>query len=328
MTPLVFISYRRQDGTADANALRMRVEAELGPGTVFLDTVSIDTGRVWPDAIRAALDTVDVVLVVISPTTLLKTDEYGRRLIDMETDWVRREVALALESQKRVVPVLVGGAKLPPASVLPASLQTLPDRQACVLRNERWDQDVGVMVEDVRQTLLTLNRFPAARRADPMVPSEQPQIRTAVPAPVVNPSRSQGALKLGFLASVAALLLFAVVRVGITLRPDRRLDAPAAGNYTCRVGGRPMTTCRIVASGGSTQLQFEAPTAGSRESLAFRGPLTCVAGTCSGMLQRALENEEPTPAGRVSLSRATNGSWSGEWIENEHATEFALSPQR
>jgi hypothetical protein len=41
-----------------------------------------------------------------------------------------------------------------------------------------------------------------------------------------------------------------------------------------------------------------------------------------------LENEEPTPAGRVSLSRATNGSWSGEWIENEHAIEFALSPQR
>src|SRR5262245_49223646 len=80
-TPLVFISYRRQDGTADANALRMRLEAALGPGTVFLDTVSIDIGRVWPDAIRAALDAVDVVLVVIGPTTLLKTDEYGRRLI-------------------------------------------------------------------------------------------------------------------------------------------------------------------------------------------------------------------------------------------------------
>jgi hypothetical protein len=296
---------------------------------VFLDTASIDSGRVWPDAIRAALDAADVVLVVIGPTTLLKTDEYGRRLIDMETDWVRREVARALELQKRVIPVLVGGARLPPASVLPVSLHTLPDRQEFVLRNERWDTDVRLLVEDVRQTLVALKRLQTAPVPDGLASSAQPRQTVAAPIVVTKRKWLRGSLTVWLLAAVAVLLIFAVERVGLGLRRDASLDAPvpAVGNYECQAGDRKMTTCRIVVNSGSLQLRFEAPTATAGESLVFRGPLSCVAGTCSGIMQRAFENEEPTPAGKISLSHAANGSWSGEWIENEHVTAFALSPQ-
>ena len=146
----------------------------------------------------------------------------------------------------------------------------------------------------------------------------------------VNRRRTRGRLKVALAASVAALIVFAAVRVGIAVGLGRSVEAsaPSTGNYTCQAGGRPMTACRIVESGGPMLLHFEAPTASPGESLVFRGPLTCEAGTCSSVLQRVFGNEAPAAAGKISLSRAANGSWSGEWIENEHVTEFALSPQR
>jgi hypothetical protein len=59
-------------------------------------------------------------------------------------------VARALQREVRVVPVLVGGARLPTAAALPEDLQGLVERQGIVLRDESWYQDVESLARSLR----------------------------------------------------------------------------------------------------------------------------------------------------------------------------------
>jgi len=63
---------------------------------------------------------------------------------------VRLEVGGALRRSVRVVPVLVGGASLPAAAELPEELKGLDQRQAVVLHDETWHQDVEGLVRSLR----------------------------------------------------------------------------------------------------------------------------------------------------------------------------------
>jgi hypothetical protein len=48
----------------------------------------------------------------------------------MVGDWLKREIAHALARGRNVVPLLVDGAKLPPAAVLPADIARLSSLNA------------------------------------------------------------------------------------------------------------------------------------------------------------------------------------------------------
>ena len=62
-----------------------------------------------------------------------------RRLAD-PGDWVRREVETGLATPRcAVVPVLLDGAKMPPAEALPESLVALTHRNAFALSAANWD---------------------------------------------------------------------------------------------------------------------------------------------------------------------------------------------
>lgn len=52
-------------------------------------------------------------------------DETGNRRLDDPNDWVRLEIAAALERQIPVIPILVDGEKIPKAAQLPENLQQL-----------------------------------------------------------------------------------------------------------------------------------------------------------------------------------------------------------
>ena len=131
----IFLSYRREDSSGRVHWLKMQLDNRLGPNAAFLDTTSIQPGASWPERLRHALGAARAVLVVIGPRWLSATDEWFRRRIDDENDWVRQEVQLALEQGTRVVPVLVDGAVMPPRASLPAELAGLSDRQAVEIRD-------------------------------------------------------------------------------------------------------------------------------------------------------------------------------------------------
>ena len=149
----VFISYRRSDTAAVSGRLHEMLRRTLGPKSVFLDTSSIRPGAVWPDELEEAVTAADVVLVVIGPDWLRAADEWGERLIDQPTDWVRRELELALALDKPVIPVLVGNARMAPPGKLPEPVAALAGRQAVELRDAYIEHDAELVLSRVRSLM-------------------------------------------------------------------------------------------------------------------------------------------------------------------------------
>jgi tetratricopeptide (TPR) repeat protein len=140
-----FISYRREIGGGHAGRLFDALERRIGRERVFMDTTGIEPGTSFPQALRQALARCRVVMVIIAPGWADVTSERGRRLAQ-DDDWVRIEIETALDARVRVIPVLVGEARMPRAAELPPSLQPLVEFQAVDLRSASWDDDVRRLV--------------------------------------------------------------------------------------------------------------------------------------------------------------------------------------
>jgi pterin-4a-carbinolamine dehydratase len=143
----VFISYRRSDSMYIAQALRVQLFQHFGPGSTFMDVASIPAGTEWPARLRAAVLEADVTLAVIGPNWLTAADEFGRRRLDQPKDWVRQELVTAIEANKHIVPVRVGGLpEMPDIEGMPAGLAHLCSCQDFELRDKAWDTDVSTLV--------------------------------------------------------------------------------------------------------------------------------------------------------------------------------------
>ena len=142
----VFISYRRDDSAGHAGRLCDALSARLGPERVFMDVEGIAAGADFPSALAMELKRADVVLALIGPRWLAAVDASGARRLDQREDYVRREIEAALGSGKRVLPVLVGGAAMPSADLLPASIAALARRQAVALSDARWAADMEGLI--------------------------------------------------------------------------------------------------------------------------------------------------------------------------------------
>lgn len=143
----LFISYRRSDAIDTVRALYFQLRLRFGSSKVFMDVSAIRPGDIWPERLQLALDEASIVFVVIGPGWLTAADQYGRRRIDSESDWVRLEIESALNGgRKKVIPLLVGGLReLPPAEALPTSLVGLLEKQAHVLSDANWETDVQLL---------------------------------------------------------------------------------------------------------------------------------------------------------------------------------------
>jgi tetratricopeptide (TPR) repeat protein len=147
----VFISYRHVDSSTWCQRLSAHLALRFGDDKIFRDLDDLKPGIRWRPAIDAALRGARVVLILIGPRWLTSTQR--RRLADPD-DVLRQEVELSLRGARRkVVPVLVGGARMPRREALPLRLRPLCDWQACALRDRRWRQDVAQLVERLRELM-------------------------------------------------------------------------------------------------------------------------------------------------------------------------------
>jgi uncharacterized membrane protein YidH (DUF202 family) len=103
-----------------------------------MDVDTIEPGADFVARIEDAVGTAAVLLVVMGRGWVSAKDENGRRRLDDPEDFVRLEVASALQRDVRVIPVLVGGATMPESEELPASLAGLSRRNALVLSDLDW----------------------------------------------------------------------------------------------------------------------------------------------------------------------------------------------
>jgi pterin-4a-carbinolamine dehydratase len=146
----IFVSYRRADSAAETGRLHSTILRELGKASVFMDTSSIEPGTEWPKELEEALQKAQIVIVVIGTEWIRISDEFGLRRIDQENDWVRREIEFALRENKKLLPLLVRGAKMPPSNKLPTSISALTQRQAVDIRDAYWDHDIKLVLEQLR----------------------------------------------------------------------------------------------------------------------------------------------------------------------------------
>ena len=153
----LFVTYRREDTAVYAGRLHDLLVEEFGDDHVFQDVAAIAPGEDFEVAIDAALDEADAVLVVIGPKWLAPSADGLPRLHDAE-DYVRIEVSRSLARSIRVVPVLVGGAALPSATDWPEAVAPLARRQAVLLRDTTWRDDVEGLIRRLR------GESPARRR--------------------------------------------------------------------------------------------------------------------------------------------------------------------
>lgn len=158
--PSLFISYRREDSAGFAGRLTDALEQRLGAGSVFRDVDDIPPGADFEAVIERGLQQVHAVLVIIGPHWLTASAG-GQRRLDRDDDYVRREVEHALASGKPVVPVLVGGAAMPSAEVLPISIRGLANRHALSLNDASWATDLQRLQDVLAQWLAAP---PAPRR--------------------------------------------------------------------------------------------------------------------------------------------------------------------
>ena len=161
----IFISYRREDAAGWTGRLAADLRREFRTDQIFQDIASIEIGEDFLEATRRSLASCAVAIVVIGPRWLHAKNEAGHRRLDDTEDWVRLEIAESLQREAlRVVPVLVGEARMPRSAELPEPLKLLARRNALEISDSRWDYDF-------RQLVVALRKFPpfagAATGADP-----------------------------------------------------------------------------------------------------------------------------------------------------------------
>src|SRR5260370_24839441 len=130
---MIAISYRREDSTPIAGRLHDRLRAEFGKENVFMDFGSIPYGVDFRDHIAQTLERADILVVVIGPGWLGHRVGESTRRIDDATDFVRLEIAGALQRGIPVIPILVDETSMPMEDTLPDDLKPLVFRNAMML---------------------------------------------------------------------------------------------------------------------------------------------------------------------------------------------------
>lgn len=134
-SPKIFLSYRRQDTIDATDRLYCLLAERFGSDAVYMDVDSIPAGSDFRDHIRDAVQSCDVLLVVIGDHWLGRDVTDSRRRIDDDADFVRLEIEAAIQSGIPVIPVLVGMAEMPRADDLPGSIRDLAFFNATALRS-------------------------------------------------------------------------------------------------------------------------------------------------------------------------------------------------
>ena len=149
----IFISYRRGDDPGNTGRLFDRLQEAFKPEQLFMDVDSIEPGLDFVHVLGEKVAQCDVLIAVIGKGWLDARDAAGARRLNNPEDFVRVEIESALNQGKRVIPVLVGEARMPQSDELPESIKPLARRNAVRLTHERFRADAEGLVKALRQTL-------------------------------------------------------------------------------------------------------------------------------------------------------------------------------
>lgn len=137
--PSIFLSYRRSDAGGHARALHDYLSGRFGAERIFFDRSTIESGDRFPERLRQSVEGCAVLLALIGRDWLDTKGAAGDRRLDDPGDFVRQEIALALDRGKIVIPVLFDDTPVPPAHRLPAPLKDLAKHDALTLGGKTFE---------------------------------------------------------------------------------------------------------------------------------------------------------------------------------------------
>ncbi len=144
-----FISYRREDAGFAVDQIHKALKSYVRtPDDIFVDIDNIPPGVDFVDHLNRHVDQCDVMLVAIGLNWLRATNKAtNSHRLDDPDDFVRIEIASALSRGISVVPLLLGGSKMPSEDQLPDILKPLIRRQAVEVPRGGVQQAIGQMMK-------------------------------------------------------------------------------------------------------------------------------------------------------------------------------------
>ena len=134
----VFVSYRRTNGAA-AHAVRLALQDEY---RVFLDVTRLRSGD-FEEALMQSVSTCRHFVVLLKREDLERWAE--------QDDWVRKEIAHALETKRNVVPILWPDFEFPEAEEMPRDIRALRSLNGLRYQHEGFD----AMMTELKQRFLS-----------------------------------------------------------------------------------------------------------------------------------------------------------------------------
>lgn len=145
----IFISYRREDGAVLAEGFAMALASQ--GFHVFFDKQSIEIGREFPEEISGAIEESREFIAIVS-ASYFGENAAGVRRICEEDDWVRKELALALQKAAKetlhIFPICVD-CQPPQEEALPEDLQKMASMN--FLRYDKYYDTFDKIVQTLRR---------------------------------------------------------------------------------------------------------------------------------------------------------------------------------
>lgn len=188
--PYVFISYRRADTGGYAGWLHSELKSLLGQEKIFMDIANIGPGDEFAEVIEREVSLASAVIVLIGPAWLTLADEQGLRRLDDPRDWVRIEVATALQRGIHTIPMLIDGAPVPKAVELPEPLKPLAGKHCLPVTHEGFSEGISRLVQALGKS--TSARTHVSTAADKRQPPSGEKRRVSGRRSGCTPARDDG----------------------------------------------------------------------------------------------------------------------------------------
>jgi Flp pilus assembly protein TadD len=154
----IFISYRRDDAAYVTGHINDRLCREFGAESIFTDVDNIALGVDFRSVLDEKVGQCQILLAVIGDHWLTAKSEEGELRLHDPADFVRIEIESALKRKIPVIPLLVGGTKMPSKDDLPESLQDLSFRNGTKIRPvPDFHADIDRLIHSLKRHLQTVS---------------------------------------------------------------------------------------------------------------------------------------------------------------------------
>ncbi len=199
----IFISYRRDDSEGEAGRLADDLAHRFREDSVFMDVNAIQPGRDFRKAIDESIHKCSVLLAIVGQGWLESRDGSGHKRLEDENDFVRLEIASALQRDIASFRCWFAEPAMPRAEQLPDDLKELAFRNAVELTHARWKSDVQLLVEALKPYLEPcLDPIPRSFQWLPVVDAKPAVTTTIIDRSVLDRISRELAVHIGPVAEV------------------------------------------------------------------------------------------------------------------------------